>query len=103
MSEAKASLGSAGSPRLHVPRVNWDAVQRCEEPVTGWRTRGSLYEGGVGFAVTTWAQWARELGLYARYPHAWMAPPAVQKRVAQYGYERGGSWGCIHEHPEYVR
>lgn len=76
----------------------WAAVQRCEEPATGWTTRGSHYEGGVGFYVGTWRLWAGELGLVKRYPHAWMAPPAVQARVAHFGYVRGGYWGCIHDH-----
>lgn len=73
----------------------WDSVARCE---TGgnWAMRGPTYEGGTGFAVSTWAWWARELGLYGRYPHAWMAPRLVQIRVSAYGWQRyRGKWGCM--------
>jgi len=83
--------------------VDWAAVARCE---TGgdWRMRGPTYSGGVGFYNGTWAAWARELGLYGRYPNAADAPRAVQVRVAAYGYRvHHGAWGCIREHPEYVR
>lgn len=72
----------------------WDAIARCE---TGgnWRMSGSSFEGGVGFAVTTWRWWASELGLVGRYPHAYMAPRLVQMQVAQMGYDRHrGYWGC---------
>jgi hypothetical protein len=72
----------------------WDAIARCE---TGgnWRMSGSSFEGGVGFAVSTWRWWASELGLAGRYPHAYMAPRLVQMQVAQMGLERHrGYWGC---------
>lgn len=73
-------------------------MQRCEEPITGWTTRGSRYEGGVGFAVSTWSLWAGQLGIAGRYPHAWMAPPLVQIAVAEYGYQHRGYWGTIEPH-----
>jgi len=72
----------------------WDRIANCE---TGgnWRMRGSTYEGGVGFAVTTWRWWAGKLGLLARYPHAYLAPRLVQIRVAEYGLLTWhGYWGC---------
>lgn len=72
----------------------WDAIARCE---TGgnWQMSGSSFEGGVGFAVSTWRWWASELGLVGRYPHAYMAPRLVQMQVAQMGLERHrGYWGC---------
>lgn len=95
------TLSSGSVPALVRPSPGvvafWTRVQHCEEPVTGWQTRGSTYEGGVGFYVGTWASWARQLGVYARYPHAWMAPAWVQIAVAEYGYRHGGYWGCLHE------
>lgn len=75
----------------------WTAIAACE---TGgnWAMSGSTYEGGVGFAVTTYRWWARELGYLARYPHAYMAPRLVQMQIAQYGLERyNGYWGCAHQ------
>jgi hypothetical protein len=81
---------------------DWYAVARCE---TGGRwdwgakrrpAEGHTYEGGVGFYWGTWRKWAGELGLLGRYPHAYLAPARVQIRVAQYGWERGGYWGCLH-------
>lgn len=90
---------AAQSPTMTHPLiVFWTRVQGCEEGVTGWSTRGSRYEGGVGFAVTTWAEWSRELGLSGRYPHAYMAPPLVQMAVAEYGWRNGGYWGTIEPH-----
>lgn len=78
------------------PRIDWNAVARCE---TGgnWRMRGPTYSGGVGFYNATWTMWARKLGLAGRYPNAADAPASVQVRVAEYGYEHGGYWGCIRE------
>lgn len=74
----------------------WQKVQRCEEPITGWSTRGSTYSGGVGFYNATWSKWATELGLGARYPNAADAPMLVQIRVADYGYRvHHGYWGTI--------
>jgi hypothetical protein len=83
----------------------WMRVGSCETGGGGpalwdWGARhrpneGTEYEGGVGFAASTWRAWARALGLSARYPHAWMAPPLVQMRVAQYGLGLGGYWGCL--------
>jgi hypothetical protein len=79
----------------------WERVAACE---TGsrwdWGARrrpaeGSTYEGGPGFYYASWEMWARALGVYGRYPHAYLAPKLVQVRVAQYGYERGGYWGCL--------
>jgi hypothetical protein len=72
----------------------WDRIARCE---TGgnWQMHGGSYEGGVGFYVTTWQWWARELGLLGRYPHANQAPRLVQIRVADYGLRaHRGYWGC---------
>jgi hypothetical protein len=51
-------------------------------------------EGGVGFFSSTWRLWAGDLGLLPLYPHAYLAPPGVQVRVAEYGFARGGYWGC---------
>ena len=79
----------------------WTRVAQCE---TGGRwdwgaghrpNEGSSYEGGVGFAASTWRLWAGALGLVSRFPHAYDAPPMVQMRVAEYGLDRGGYWGCL--------
>lgn len=92
----------------------WTRVGSCETggggpPLWDWgkhasrsdplhrHNEGTIYEGGVGFYYTTWQAWAKELNLYVKYPHAWMAPPEVQAQVAQYGLSvHRGYWGCLH-------
>lgn len=76
----------------------WDRVQRCEEPITGWKTRGSTYSGGVGFYNGTWTTWARKLGFAERYPNAADAPRLAQITVAEYGWQHRGYWGTIEPH-----
>jgi hypothetical protein len=76
-------IGAAGDGR---PRWDWGAHHRHLE--------GTTFEGGVGFYSGTWSLWAGELGLLRLYPHAYLAPPAVQVRVAEYGFAHGGYWGC---------
>jgi hypothetical protein len=56
---------------------------------------GTRFEGGIGFAASTWRLWAEAVGVLDDYPHAWMAPPRVQVQVGAYGLRRGGSWGCL--------
>lgn len=79
----------------------WNAVARCE---TGgrwdWGARhrhgeGHSFEGGVGFAASTWRAWASDVRLLAKYPHAYQAPRLVQIAVAEYGYAHDGYWGCL--------
>lgn len=88
----------------------WAAVAQCETGSTwnwgapGAKNAGGSYQGGVGFYASTWTAWATELRLVKRWPHAYMAPPAVQVRVASYGLRvHRGSWGCLHAHPEIYR
>lgn len=76
----------------------WDRIAQCE---TGgnWQMRGSRYEGGVGFAVSTWQLWAGQIRIgkitiLDRFPHAYLAPRHVQVWVAEWGHRRGGYWGC---------
>ena len=57
---------------------------------------GTIFEGGLGFYAPTWRVWAKAVHVLSRYPHAWMAPPPVQVKVAAYGLRRGGYWGCLH-------
>lgn len=89
------------APIPHGVPAFWQRVAICE---TGGRWdwgaqhrpgEGHTYEGGVGFYWATWRLWAGHLGLLQRYPHAYMAPPAVQARVAAYGLSVGGYWGCL--------
>lgn len=84
-------------PSLDPGRVAmWDRVARCE---TGgrWDWNSGTYQGGVGFYWRTWDWWARELGLWRRYPDAYLAPRMTQIRVADYGLRRyRGYWGCLH-------
>lgn len=87
----------------------WAAVAQCETGSTwnwgapGAPNAGGTYQGGPGFYYGTWTTWAKALGLAARYPHAYNAPPAVQARVAHYGYTvKDGYWGCIAQHA-YIR
>jgi hypothetical protein len=60
------------------------------------RLEGTVFEGGLGFYASTWRAWAKAVHVVDRFPHAWMAPPQVQVRVAAYGLRRGGYWGCLH-------
>jgi hypothetical protein len=73
----------------------WTRVAQCETGAT-WSGLGSTYQGGLGFYRTTWDAWAREMGVYDRYPDAGMAPRLTQIAVADYGYRvHGGYWGCL--------
>lgn len=81
--------GHIGAPGDGKPRWDWGAHHRHLE--------GKTYEGFAGFYWGTWRLWAGQLGLLARYPHAYVAPPTVQIVVAQYGLEHGGYWGCLHK------
>lgn len=90
-------------PTVAVQRF-WDRVAYCETS-SRWDwgaehrpAEGHVYEGGVGFYFGTYATWARELGLYVRYPHAYLAPRLVQIAVAEYGYTvHNGFWGSIED------
>jgi hypothetical protein len=80
---------------------DWWLVGRCEEGTlpgggVNWWLVGTTYSGGLGFYNETWAGWARALGLAGRYPFAGLAPVGVQMLVAEYGWERGGYWGSLH-------
>lgn len=55
----------------------------------------SGYEGGIGFAPSTWRWWGRMVGAYPRYQHAYLAPPWLQARAAAWGLEHIGKWGCV--------
>ena len=73
---------------------DWGHPRAPGEP---WRhNEGSKYEGGIGFAPSTWRWWAREVGVLGRYPHAYLAPPWVQAEVAQWGLDHVGRWGCLY-------
>jgi hypothetical protein len=108
-----AALVFAGAAAAHtaisipakVPKF-WLRVAQCE---TGARWdwgkyaltparrpgEGTAYEGGLGFYAGTWTLWRTQLHLGYRY--AWQAPPVVQVRVAAWGLEHGGYWGCLHD------
>ena len=86
----------------------WDRVAQCE---TGgdWRWGSQFasptYEGGVGFASSTWrglvsgAKFGGVPSPFARlarfFPHAFNAPRLWQIALAQWLYLRGGYWGCL--------
>jgi len=72
----------------------WDWGRYANTPQQR-RLEGTRFEGGLGFAASTWQAWARAVRVLDDYPHAWMAPPLVQVRVAAYGLRHGGSWGCL--------
>lgn len=67
---------------------DWGAQHRPKE--------GTRYVGGVGFYWATYEMWAKALGVFSRWPRAYEAPRLVQIAVAEYGYEHGGYWGCLH-------
>jgi hypothetical protein len=84
---------------------HWTAVAACETggggpPKWNWGSKnrpgeGALFEGGVGFSAYMWKVWAGQIGILARYPHAYDAPPLVQMQVAEYGVETDQvTWGC---------
>jgi len=87
--------------------IFWQRLAQCE---TGGRwdwgrfagtprrrhLEGTRFEGGLGFAASTWRAWAKAVHVLDEFPHAWMAPPPVQVRVAAYGLRLGGNWGCLH-------
>jgi hypothetical protein len=83
----------------------WTAVAACETgsggpPKWDWGSKhrpgeGTLYEGGLGISTLMWNLWAGKLGLLAKYPYAYDAPPLVQMQVAQYGVSTSHAvWGC---------
>jgi hypothetical protein len=92
-------------PPAHIPRF-WLEVAHCE---TGGRWdwgkyadtsarrpgEGTTFEGGLGFYASTWTLWRTEI--HVGYDHAWQAPPLVQVKVAAWGLEHGGYWGCLHD------
>jgi hypothetical protein len=101
---AGARAGSTQPLSPHLIRY-WTAVARCEtgaggRPKWNWGSKhrpgeGTLFEGGLGISAQMWQVWAEELGLLQEYPHAYLAPPLVQIRVAVYGATaHGASWGC---------
>lgn len=97
------ATAAAAAAKLPQDRIAfWKGVAQCE---TGSRwdwgakhrhLEGSAYEGGVGFAASTWRLWAGQLDILTQYPHAYNAPMLVQMRVAEYGLSKGGFWGCLH-------
>jgi hypothetical protein len=83
----------------------WTAVAACETggggpPKWDWGSEhrpgeGPNYQGGLGISTPMWRLWAGELGLLARYPQAFDAPPLVQMLVAEYGVAvHHAVWGC---------
>jgi hypothetical protein len=105
---ALVALAPAASARRSAGvSVFWRQLAQCE---TGGRwdwgrfagtararaAEGTSFEGGLGFAASTWQLWAGAVHVLDEFPHAWMAPPPVQVRVAAYGLHRGGYWGCLH-------
>lgn len=76
------------------------ALGRCEQPGGGyagvaWDTHGPGYEGGLGFAVGTWDQFAPEV-LASPPDNAGDARWQDQVRVARHLYALYGPspWGC---------
>ena len=75
----------------------WVRIGRCEQPGRGykginWSHRGPAYQGGLGFAASTWA--AFRLSFMAR--NAGDASWRHQMWVANRLYARYGTtpWGC---------
>jgi hypothetical protein len=101
-----APAHAAGAQPLTQKEVRyWTAVAACETggggtPKWDWGTKhrpgeGTLYQGGLGISALMWTEWGGELGLLARYPNAFDAPPRVQMEVAQYGVSvHHAVWGC---------
>lgn len=86
---ALCETGHIGDSQDGKPRWDWGSKHRHLE--------GKVYEGGVGFYASTWMLWAKAVGVYRQYPHAFLAPPLIQIKVAKYGFAHGGYWGCIRE------
>lgn len=92
IADARCETGHIAPWLPVIPRWDWGKYagtprQRPKE--------GFTYEGGIGFAHSTWVWWAGKLGYLARYPHAYDAPAWVQALVAQYGLDNYGTWGCL--------
>jgi hypothetical protein len=98
-----------GAPAARTTGVSvfWQRLAKCEtdgrwdwgkyaNDVRRRQGEGTTFEGGLGFYSGTWRAWAKAVHELGRYPHAWMAPPVVQVKVAVYGLRRGGYWGCLH-------
>jgi hypothetical protein len=108
-----AALAFAGAASAHTEvNINppvpafWQRVAKCEtDGRWDWGKyaysplrragEGSTFEGGLGFYAPTWTLWRTEI--HVPYAHAWQAPPIVQARVAAWGFEHGGYWGCLHD------
>lgn len=85
--DAVCETGHIGAPGDGKPRWDWGSKHRPLE--------GSRYEGGIGFAPSTWRWWGGEVGAYPKYRHAYLAPPYLQARAAEWGLTHEGKWGCV--------
>lgn len=86
-------LYAEGSPRADY----WLAMGRCEQPGNGyggvrWDVHGPTYEGGLGFAWSTWNQYRLE----EMPENGGDASVAEQMIVADRVYDDvgAGAWGC---------
>lgn len=76
-----------------------DAVCETGSNPPNWRFHVGVYEGGIAFYHGTWDWWKRYVPAARRFDGAWQAPPWVQARVAQWGLDHYGRWGCLW-HPD---
>lgn len=92
----------APPPSGHPSDEHWFAIGRCEQPGNGhagvqWDTHSSTYEGGLGFALSTWAQF-RHADMPASAGDATWQQQIV---VANDLWDRYGAspWGCKSDVP----
>ena len=100
---APCARAATPPPNPVIPAI-WQADAICETgrnpPIWDYGKRGRAgyggsYEGGIAFAASTWHAWHRFVPAARRYDHAYDAPADVQWRVAQYGLDHYGRWGCL--------
>lgn len=83
VAKMKAAIAERERRRLYaVPEWPWGALAGCESGRT-WDYNGSSgFDGGLQFLPSTWTTAAGNLGLAGAYPFAYLAPAAIQVRVA---------------------
>lgn len=96
-----ASPAASGGHRI-APLWRADAVCETGRNPPPWNYgapgkagAGSGYEGGIGFAPSTWRWWSGKVPAARRFAHAYQAPGWVQALVAQWGLTNVGRWGCL--------
>jgi hypothetical protein len=75
----------------------WTADAICEtgKNPPNWQFHVGVYQGGIAFWYGTWDSWKKNVAGASAYADADQAPPWLQARVAQWGLDNVGRWGCL--------